>query len=71
MDGALAVFFETGRTYRHADGREFLCVAVSDAPLPGAVGHFAFGFEIARGKGRLNRWLPAVETDLGRWTEAL
>jgi hypothetical protein len=57
-------FFQEGRTYMRTDVAEacceFRCVKVEDAPTPGAMGTFAFGFEITRGEGCLCRWFPAV-----------
>jgi len=62
-------FFETGHAYVRTDipeaCYEFRCVAVCEAPTPGAVGRFAFGFQIDRGTGCLNRWLPAMVAERG------
>lgn len=70
-------FFEAGRSYQRTDvenaGYEFRCVSVSEAPQPGALGRFAFGFQIDRGAGCLHRWLPAVMVERnparGVWAE--
>jgi hypothetical protein len=76
MDG----FFEAGHKYVRTDivdaGCEFRCFAVSEAPQPGAIGRFAFGFEINRGPEQLNRWLPYIECERygkpaeGAWADA-
>lgn len=64
-----AGFFEAGHTYQRTDvedaGSEFRCTAVAEAPHPGALGRFAFGFQIERGPGQLHRWLPALQVELG------
>lgn len=75
-----AGFFEAGHKYVRTDfveaGCEFRCVHVSEAPKPGALGRFAFGFEINRGLGQLNRWLPYIECERneqpseGQWIDA-
>lgn len=73
-----AGFFQTGHRYQRTDladvGSEFWCVSVAEAPQPGALGRFAFGFQIERGEGQLHRWLPAVQiertgVDGGTWVE--
>lgn len=72
-----AGFFEAGHTYQRTDltesGSEFRCVSVAEAPHPGALGRFAFGFQIERGSGQLHRWLPAVQIerrgDGGTWVD--
>ncbi len=73
-------FFEAGHKYVRTDledtGCEFWCFHASEAPQPGALGRFAFGFEISRGEDRLNRWLPFIECERmgapseGMWTDA-
>lgn len=62
-----AGFFEAGHKYQRTDlvdaGCEFWCTHVSEAPQPGALGRFAFGFEISRGVNRLHCWLPFIEAE--------
>lgn len=71
-------FFKANRRYLRTDldnaGSEFRCLAVAQAPHPGAIGLCAFGFEIHRGDGQLHLWLPSVKmsTDgsVGQWSDA-
>ena len=73
-------FFEAGHKYVRTDfedaGCEFWCVHAEEAPQPGALGRFAFGFEITRGVGKLNRWMPFIECERygrpveGQWVDA-
>jgi hypothetical protein len=75
-----AGFFEAGHKYVRTDfvdeGTEFWCYAVDEAPQPGVLGRFAFGFEIIRGVNALNRWLPYIEHESngkpkeGEWVDA-
>ena len=75
-----AGFFEAGHKYVRTDvvdaGQEFWCVHAEEAPQPGALGRFAFGFEITRGEGALGVWLPYIECERngfpseGQWVDA-